>query len=56
MASARRSGVETLRRIWIQQFCHEGGAVGWREAGNVPPAALFIVGDHARPIRVATLG
>ncbi|AWN51494.1 IS1182 family transposase [Methylobacterium sp. 17Sr1-1] len=34
--------VETLRRIWIQQFCHEGGAVGWREAGNVPPAALFI--------------
>ncbi len=34
--------VETLRRVWVQQFRLEGSAVHWRAAGDIPPAAAFI--------------
>ena len=35
--------VETLRRVWVQQFAVDAGRVRWRtEAEGVPPARLFI--------------
>src|SRR5512135_1435681 len=34
--------VETLRRLWVQQFhCTEGG-VRWRDATDLPPANLGV--------------
>ncbi len=34
--------VETLRRVWVQQFRLEDGAVRWRSADDIPPATVFI--------------
>jgi len=34
--------VETLRRLWIQQFDLADGAVRWRETEGIPTASLFI--------------
>jgi transposase len=40
---ARVPAVETLRRVWLQQFYVAGGEVGWRtEAEGIPPSAIFI--------------
>ncbi len=33
--------VETLRRAWVQQF-HAGEPIRWRDAQNLPPAAVLI--------------
>ncbi len=34
--------VEPLRRVWVQQFRLEDGAVRWRAADDIPPASVFI--------------
>jgi transposase len=34
--------VETLRRVWVQQYQLEDGAVRWRSADDIPPATVFI--------------
>jgi len=34
--------VEILRRVWVQQFRLEEGAVRWRAADDIPPASVFI--------------
>lgn len=35
--------IETLRRVWVQQFYKEGDSVRWRtEQEGIPPSALFI--------------
>ena len=35
--------VETLRRVWLQQFAVDSGRVSWRtEAEGIPPASRFI--------------
>ena len=34
--------VETLRRVWLQNFYGDEGGVRWRRAGNIPPAARMI--------------
>jgi transposase len=35
--------VETLRRVWVQQFAIRAGRVNWRtEAEGIPPASQFI--------------
>jgi transposase len=34
--------VETLRRVWVQQYIYVEGAVRWRDAGSTPPSALMI--------------
>jgi transposase len=31
--------VQTLRQIWLQNFYQEDGALTWRRAGHLPPAA-----------------
>jgi transposase len=39
--------VETLRRVWVQQFAVDAGQVHWRtEEEGVPPARLFISSPH----------
>ena len=34
--------VETLRRVWVQQFRRDNGAILWRAADDIPPATVFI--------------
>jgi transposase len=34
--------VETLRRVWVQQYIYLEETVRWRDAGNTPPSALMI--------------
>jgi transposase len=34
--------VETMRRIWIQQYQQEAGQVRWRQQADLPPATLLI--------------
>ena len=34
--------VQILRQIWLQNYRYEDGQVRWREAGDIPPATLFI--------------
>ncbi len=38
--------VETLRRVWVQQFRLEEGAVQWRATDAIPHAAVFIGAPH----------
>jgi len=38
--------VDTLRRVWIQQYQLVDGAVQWRAAEEIPPAATFISSPH----------
>jgi transposase len=38
--------VDTLRRVWIQQFHLVEGAVQWRAAEEIPPATTFISSPH----------
>ena len=39
--------VETLRRVWVQQFAVDDGQVRWRtDEDGVPPARLFISSPH----------
>jgi transposase len=46
--------VETLRRVWLQQFYVEAGQVRWRtEAEGIPPSALFISSPHDVEARYA---
>jgi transposase len=46
--------VETLRRVWVQQFYVEAAQVRWRtEAEGIPPSALFISSPHDVEARYA---
>jgi len=38
--------VDTLRRVWIQQYHLVDGAVQWRAEGDIPPATTFISSPH----------
>jgi transposase len=39
--------IETLRRVWLQQFAVDAGKVRWRtDDDGVPPARLFISSPH----------
>jgi transposase len=38
--------VETLRRVWVQQYQRAEGAVRWRGSGDIPPGAVFISSPH----------
>jgi transposase len=46
--------VETLRRVWVQQFYCEEGCVRWRtEHEGIPPAGLFISSPYDTDARYA---
>ncbi len=38
--------VDTLRRVWIQQYHLVDGAVHWRAEGDIPSATTFISSPH----------
>jgi transposase len=40
------SAVETLRRVWVQQFQMQDDILRWRKAGNLPPAGVAICSPH----------
>jgi len=48
--------VETLRRVWVRQFYApvDDGAARWREASDLPPAALLIVSPYDAQARQST--
>lgn len=46
--------VETLRRVWVQQFYQESGEIRWRtEAEGIPPAGVFISSPYDTEARYA---
>ena len=46
--------VETLRRVWVQQFYLEAGQVRWRtEKEGMPPSGLFISSPYDVEARYA---
>ncbi len=46
--------IETLRRVWVQQFYIAAGQVGWRtEAEGIPPSSDFISSPHDIEARYA---
>jgi transposase len=38
--------VETLRRVWVQQFFVEEGRCHWRTNEHIPPPALLIASPY----------
>ena len=38
--------VETLRRVWVQQFFEEEGHCRWRRTDNIPPPSLLIASPY----------
>ena len=39
--------IETLRRVWVQNFTQVGDAVRWRTASEgIPPSSIFISSPH----------
>lgn len=38
--------VETLRRVWVQQFFVEEGRCRWRNNDTIPPPALLIASPY----------
>jgi len=46
--------VETLRRVWVQQFYLEAGQIRWRtEAEGIPPSGVFISSPYDTEARYA---
>jgi transposase len=46
--------VETLRRVWVQQFYQEGDQIRWRtEAEGIPPSRSFLSSPHDTEARYA---
>jgi len=48
--------VETLRRVWVQQFRLDEGTVRWRAADDIPPAAVFIGSPYDEDAHYARKG
>jgi transposase len=48
--------VDTLRRVWVQQFRLDAGAVRWRAADDIPPAAVFIGSPYDEDAHYARKG
>ncbi len=43
---AELPAVQTLRRVWVQQFFVEAGHCRWRSNENIPPPALIIASPY----------
>ncbi len=46
--------VETLRRVWVQQFYADAQTVHWREAKDLPPSSLLICTPYDSDARFST--
>jgi Transposase domain (DUF772) len=49
---AELPAVETLRRVWIQQYFLEDGRCHWRSAEQIPPPALIIASPYDQDARL----
>jgi transposase len=45
--------LQTLRRVWIQNYLFNGSRFVWRDGDNIPPAALFISSPYDPEARYA---
>jgi transposase len=48
--------IETLRRIWIQNYYQEEGMISWREEKDCPPASLRVISPYDLEVRNSTHG
>jgi transposase len=48
--------VETLRRVWVQQYIYIEGAIRWRDADNTPPSTLMISSPYDTEAHYACKG
>lgn len=46
--------VRVLRQIWVQQFTHQDGQVGWRDGDDLPPASRRINSPYDVEARYGT--
>ena len=46
--------IETLRRIWVQQFWLEDGEVRWRDAKNLPPNGVLLTSPYDPDARLGS--
>jgi transposase len=46
--------VETLRRVWLQNYYEEGDKVHWRTEGNLPPASKMIISPYDEEAHFST--
>jgi transposase len=45
--------LQTLRRVWIQNYLFNGSRFVWRDSDNIPPASLFISSPYDPEARYA---
>ena len=43
--------IETMQRVWIQQFYYQDDTISWRDKNNVPPAALMVASPYDVEVR-----
>ena len=48
--------VETLRRVWVQQYVEVEGVIRWRNADNTPPSGLMISSPYDTEAHYACRG
>ena len=46
--------VETLRRVWLQNYYLESDAIHWRTEGNLPPASQMIISPYDEEAHFST--
>ncbi len=46
--------VETLRRVWLQNYYQENDILHWRKEGNLPPASLMIISPYDEDAHFST--
>ncbi len=51
---AELPAVETLRRVWVQQYFVEEGRCHWRSAEQIPPPALLIASPYDLDARLGS--
>ncbi len=45
--------LQTLRRVWLQNYLWDKSRLAWRDSDNIPPAALFISSPYDPEARYA---
>jgi transposase len=46
--------VETLRKVWLQNYYQEDDILHWRKEGNLPPASLMIISPYDEDAHFST--
>lgn len=46
--------VETLRKVWLQNYYQENDILHWRKEGNLPPASLMIISPYDEDAHFST--